>query len=140
MLKNSELKSLSDKIRDKIKFKNVKMTLCHTDAHYKNFMQGESLILVDWEGMKLAPAEADLFMFTQKQYWDIFIEHYSKLCPGFALDSEMLSFYILRRKIDDIWAFIESILYDNLSNEQRKRELAHMLNGCERLDDISFEL
>jgi len=136
ILKNNELKLLSDTVRKK----DVKMVLCHTDAHYKNFMQTKHLILVDWEGMKLAPVEADLFMFTQKRYWDIFIEYYSKLNPKFVLDNEILYFYILRRKIEDIWAFIESILHDNLSNEQRKRELAFLLKGCGGLEELSFEL
>ena len=135
--KNNELISLADTIKQK----DNNMALCHTDAHYKNFMQnGHHLILVDWEGLKLAPAEADLFMFTQKAYWNIFIEHYNKLRPDFVLDNEMLSFYVLRRKIDDIWAFIESILYDNLSDKQRKRDLAFLLDSCSRLDDLNFEL
>ena len=136
MLKNNELKFLADIVKQK----NVKMSLCHTDAHYKNFMQNKRLILVDWEGMKLAPVESDLFMFTQRQYWDIFIGHYNKLRPEFVLDNEMLAFYILRRKIEDIWAFIEELLYDKLSDEQRKRNLAHLLNGCKRLDELGFEL
>ena len=136
MLKISELKSLADIAGQK----DLKMSLCHTDAHYKNFMLGGGLILVDWEGMKLAPVEADLFMFTQKQYWDIFIGHYGKLRPEFVLDGESLSFYILRRKIEDIWAFIESILYDDLSDSQRKRDLTFLLNCCKILSDCRFEL
>ena len=135
--KNDELKLLAAKV----KYKPVKMVLCHTDAHYKNFMQKNGhLILVDWEGMKLAPAEADLFMFTQKKYWDIFIKNYGELRSDFILDNEMLSFYILRRKIEDIWVFIESTLYDNLSDLQRKRDLAFLVNGCGRLEEFSFEL
>lgn len=134
--KNNQLKQLADKVRQK----NVKRVLCHTDAHGWNLMQGERLVLVDWEGIKLAPAEADLLMFTKKEYWEVFMEHYNKLRPGFILDDDLLMFYILRRKIEDIWAFIESILFDHPSEEQRKRDLDFLSKCCDTLDDLWFEL
>jgi thiamine kinase-like enzyme len=39
---------------------NHAMQLCHTDAHGWNLMQNQNLMLIDWEGLKLAPVEADL--------------------------------------------------------------------------------
>jgi thiamine kinase-like enzyme len=132
----NEVKTLSEKMRQR----NNIMVLCHTDAHGYNLIQGERLALVDWEGMKLAPAEADLVMFTKKEYRIIFFKHYRKLRPEFRLDAEMLSFYIKRRKIEDIWDFIRSILYDGLSCGERKRDLA-FLSGCmDALNDLYFEL
>lgn len=134
--KNNEVISLSEKV----KLGNIKMVLCHTDAHGWNLMQGEHLFLVDWEGLKLAPAEADLTMFTKKEYWNTFIEHYYKLCPNFNLDKDTFMFYILRRKIEDIWAFIEGILFDNLSEQQRERDLILLSECCKSLDNLYFEL
>lgn len=134
--KINKVKSLSEKVKQK----NIKMVLCHTDAHGWNLMQSGHLVLVDWEGIKLAPAEADLTMFTKKENWDIFIEHYNKLRPKFILDNDLLLFYVLRRKIEDIWAFIESILSDNQSDEQRKRDLSFLSKCCCTLDDLYFEL
>lgn len=134
--KNNEVKSLSEKVKQK----KIKMVLCHTDAHGWNLIQSEHLVLVDWEGIKLAPAEADLTMFTKKEYWDIFIKHYNKLRPEFILDNDLFSFYILRRKIEDIWAFMESILFDNQSDDQRKRDLSFLSKCCYTLDDLYFEL
>ncbi len=133
---SKELKSLSEKVKQK----ENKMVLCHTDAHGWNLMQNERLVLVDWEGIKLAPAEADLVMFTKKNYWDIFIEHYNKLRPSFILDNELLMFYILRRKIEDIWAFIASILFDEQPVEQQERDLAFLSGCCYTFDDLYFEL
>ena len=138
VLKNNEVKSLSEKV--KIKQKNIKMVLCHTDAHGYNLMQNDHLTLVDWEGIKLSPPEADLIMFSKKEYWDIFIGHYMKLLPKFILDNDVFTFYILRRKIEDIWAFIEGILSDDLPAEQRERDLSFLLNCCGTLDDLYFEL
>jgi len=134
--RNNEVKSLSEKV----KLKNIKMVLCHTDAHGWNLIQSEYLVLVDWEGLKLAPAEADLTMFTKKEYWDIFIQHYNKQRPNFILDNDLFSFYILRRKIEDIWAFIEGILFNNLSDEQRESDLTFLSKCCNTLDDLYFEL
>jgi len=88
--------------------------------------------------MKLAPAEADLFMFAHKEYWDFFLQRYRKIRPGYALDSEWLSFYKKRRKLEDIWAFLESILYDSLPEEQRLSEMAYLTNECKDLDGFCF--
>jgi len=133
---NNEVKLLSERVRQK----KVDMVLCHTDAHGWNFIQSECLVLVDWEGIKLAPAEADLFMFTREEYWDVFFKRYLECRSGFSLDNDLFAFYILRRKIEDIWAFIESILYDNLSIENRMRDLALLSDCCDKIDDFCFEL
>jgi Ser/Thr protein kinase RdoA (MazF antagonist) len=134
--KNNEVISLSEML----KVRNIEMVLCHTDAHGWNLMQGEHLFLVDWEGIKLAPAEADLTMFTKKEYWDTFIEHYYKLRPNFNLDKDLFMFYIIRRKIEDIWVFIEGTLLDNLSQQQRERDLNMLSECCKSLDNLYFEL
>lgn len=132
--KIDETKSLSNKVKQK----DNKMVLCHTDAHGWNLMQSDHIVLVDWEGMKLAPAEADLFMFAIKDYWDIFLKHYKNIRPEFELDQDMLSFYTLRRKLEDIWAFLESILYDDLPCERRISALAYLSNECKNLSAFCF--
>jgi thiamine kinase-like enzyme len=134
--KNNEVKALSEMIKKK----NIKMVLCHTDAHGWNLIQDKQLVLIDWEGLRLAPAEADLCMFTKKEYWDTFLEHYVNCRPNFKLDENILLFYVLRRKIEDIWAFLESILYDNLSDGQRVRDLNLLASCCYKLNDCCFEL
>jgi thiamine kinase-like enzyme len=134
ILKINETKSLSNMVKQK----SNKMVLCHTDAHGWNLMQSDHIVLVDWEGMKLAPAEADLFMFAKKDYWDIFLKHYSNIRPEFKLDQVMLSFYTLRRKLEDIWAFLESILYDDLPDERRISSLAYLANECKDLNAFCF--
>ena len=134
--KIDELQTLSGRIRHR----DNKLVLCHTDAHGYNLMQSNRLILVDWEGLKLAPAEADLFMFSKKDYWDIFIGRYKELCPGFVLDDDILLFYILRRKLEDIWEFADGIAFGNLSAEQRRRDMGFLCACLNTLDDLCFEL
>ena len=134
--KNEKVKALSEKIREK----NYTMTLCHMDAHGYNLIQSERLVLVDWEMAKYAPPELDLILFTKPEYWSVFIEHYNKLRTDFVLDKDLLSFYIHRRNIEDIWEFINSIVNDKQTNEQRQLELDLLSGCCKSLDDDYFAL
>jgi len=136
MAKNDKVKSLSEKL----KRMNFDMTLCHMDAHGYNLIQSERLVLVDWEMAKYAPPELDLILFTKPEYWDAFIRHYCKLRPNFILDNDLLMFYVYRRNIEDIWEYINTILNNKQTNEQRQLELDLLLKCCNALDDSFFEL
>jgi thiamine kinase-like enzyme len=133
---NNNVKSLSEKF----KTMNFDMTLCHMDAHGYNLMQSERLVLVDWEMAKYAPPELDLILFTKPGYWDTFIKHYNKLRPNFVLDNDLLMFYVHRRNIEDIWEYINTILNDRQTNEQRQVELGLLKVCCDALNDSFNEL
>ena len=50
-----------ERLSEILRRSNPKMALCHTDIHNWNLMQrDEQLVLIDWEGLKLAPVKADL--------------------------------------------------------------------------------
>jgi thiamine kinase-like enzyme len=136
MEKNDYVKSLSEKFKKM----NFNMTLCHMDAHGYNLMQSEHLVLVDWEMAKFAPPELDLILFTKPDYWSIFIEHYHKFRPNFVLDKDLLTFYIHRRNIEDIWEFMNTILNNKQTNEQRQLELDLLSVCCRALSNSFFEL
>jgi len=136
MAKNVKVKSLSEKFKKM----NYDMTLCHMDAHGYNLIQSERLVLVDWEMAKYAPPELDLILFTKPEYWNTFIGHYCKLRPNFILDNDLLTFYVHRRNIEDIWEYINTILNNKQTNEQRQLELDLLLKCCNALDDSFFEL
>lgn len=99
------------------------MRLCHTDAHGWNLMQSQNLMLIDWEGLKLAPVEADLFMFYDKPFWDLFLSTYREKHEGFAISADVMNFYLYRRKLEDIWEFIDRILHDPISSELRDKAM-----------------
>ena len=80
---------------------------CHTDIHGFNIMQSDRLALIDWEGLKLAPPEHDLMFIYGKPYYSDFMQVYMGYHPGFKLNHEALDFYLVRRDLEDIWAFIE---------------------------------
>lgn len=133
--KTGELSHLADILKQS----GAPKTLCHTDAHGWNLMKGSRLMLIDWEGMRFAPAEADLFMFFGKAFWDTFLECYSNLRQGYMPVPLAMRFYTIRRKLEDIWAFMERIHYDKISGEQRIRALKYMRASCEYLNDAHFD-
>lgn len=89
------------------------LVLCHTDIHNWNLMvKNDRLILIDWEGLKLAPREADLMFLEDKPFYNLFLETYSKTHKYFRVNKDILLYYKIKRKIDDIWDYVEQILYD----------------------------
>lgn len=114
---------------------NLRMVLCHTDLHYWNLMQSrEQLMLIDWEGLKLAPVEADLMFLIDKPYYEEFLSIYQKTHEKFVINPDVLKFYQGRRKLEDIWEFIEQLLYDNQDEKERSVTLNYL---TQELNDIN---
>jgi thiamine kinase-like enzyme len=123
-----------DKLSVCLRNSNLRMSLCHTDIHNWNLMQAEQqLILIDWEGLKLAPVEADMMFLVDKPYYDEFLKIYQKLHKNFVINPDALRFYQGRRKLEDIWEFIEQLLFD----KQNAKERADTINSLtEELKEI----
>ncbi|CAG7626420.1 phosphotransferase enzyme family protein [Paenibacillus allorhizosphaerae] len=120
-----------EKLSAVLKDSSVRMVLCHTDIHYWNLMQsGEKLIWIDWEGLRLAPAEADLMFMVDKPYYGMFFSEYRKHHVNYEVNLEALQFYQGRRKLEDIWEFIEQLLFDDQDAQDR----------AETLDSLTKEL
>ncbi|MEK4259410.1 MULTISPECIES: aminoglycoside phosphotransferase family protein [unclassified Paenibacillus] len=113
----------------------LRMALCHTDIHHWNLMQSENqLILIDWEGLRLAPVEADLMCLVDEPYYAEFLSTYQKIHKNFAINPDALQFYQVRRKLEDIWEFIEQLLFD----KQNAQERANTINSlAKELKDIN---
>jgi aminoglycoside phosphotransferase (APT) family kinase protein len=117
-----------------------KFVLCHTDIHCGNIMQDSRLKLIDWEGIRFAPAEADLFSFSEgfffENFWGDFLAAYKEFHPDFQVNSEALRFYRLRRLLEDISSFTEGLMYDNLVGEERIPSLDLLEKCCLSLRDV----
>ncbi len=127
-----------EKLSAKLTKETLPFVLCHTDVHGWNLMQSDRLILIDWEGMKLAPPEADLFAFIGNLFWhncsDEFMKIYQTIHTDFEINLEVLEFYQTRRRIEDICAFAQALLYDkNIDETERKESLYHLRRECEAL-------
>lgn len=100
-------------------------------------MWNGNLILIDWEGLSLAPVEADLFSFTDGFFFDyaqeLFFSAYQQGQTGYRIDENALAFYRLRRRLEDISEFACSLAYDELSAAETSQSLTALQNECEAL-------
>lgn len=113
-----------------------KMALCHTDLHYWNVMQpaqSEQLMLIDWEGLKLAPVEADMMFLVDKPYFNEFLNVYRQTHTNYEIHSEALLFYQQRRLLEDIWEFLEQLLYEEQDEQGRGEIYNHLTNELKAL-------
>lgn len=115
----------------------MRYALCHTDIHGWNLMQADRLVLIDWEGLKLAPVEADLFSLTETFFfadaWEVFLPVYRAAHKDYQVNPLAMRFYRLRRRMEDIQAFAQSILMDHLSQDDMDRPLRCLRRECELL-------
>lgn len=120
----------------KLKKSDLRMALCHTDIHYWNLMQsGQQLILIDWEGLKLAPVEADLMFLVDKPYFNEFLSIYQKTHPNFLMNHDALVFYQMRRQLEDIWEFVEQLLFDEQDQKERVITMNYLLRELSELNN-----
>lgn len=110
---------------------NPKLVLVHTDMTPNNILrtpQGE-LFIVDWEGVMLAPAEHDLFIFAGEGFSTLLAE-YHRLAGKPLLHPELFSYYFHRRNLEDITDFIIRILHENTTAEEDRFDLDLLKSDC----------
>ena len=109
-------------LRDKIRTGYYPIVLCHGDAHGNNVIQSKQLVLADWEDLRWAPAEADLFIHSWHNHGDIFLKAYAAARQNYIISKELLYFYTLRRRIEDIWVDVQRLTEES-PNETEMEEL-----------------
>lgn len=123
-----------DELAKNLQQQKLVFVLCHTDIHGWNIMQAEHhLILLDWEGLKLAPAEADLFMFYNKAFFNDFINYYQQQHPNFQINQSIMLFYLCRRSLEDLWELVEQLVIDKITGELRTYTLRLLVNECDSI-------
>lgn len=124
------VRTLSQRLRQR----SLRYVLCHTDLHHWNLMSSDGqLILIDWEGIRIAPVEADWMFIVDKPYYEDFLTVYRKRHPSFVPDPECLSFYQGRRRLEDIWEFTEQLLYDTQDAEEQADALSSLRKELQQL-------
>ncbi|MFD2045269.1 aminoglycoside phosphotransferase family protein [Ornithinibacillus salinisoli] len=105
-----------------LKQQQLPFSLVHTDLHHWNLMrENDRLIIIDWEGLQLAPAEADLMFVMDQSYKTKFLETYVENRPDYTIHNDVLSYYQLKRKLEDIWEFIVQLLEEPLTLKERRK-------------------
>ena len=117
-----------------LKNADLKLALCHTDLHNWNLMKtGRELVLIDWDGLPLAPVDADLMFFAEQPYFQEFLRVYRLVHVGFQINRHALRFYQVKRRLEDIWEFIEQLVFDR----QTEREKAETESALKKeLEDL----
>ena len=110
---------------------NAPLVLVHTDMHGGNLIRTPNgkLIVVDWEGVMMAPAEFDLFIFMSDGF-DSMLTEYLRTARNPHLYPELFSYYFYRRNLEDITYFFVSILYENTMDEQDQVDLGYLQHDC----------
>lgn len=99
--------------------------LCHTDLHGGNLMwDGTTLRLIDWESIRFAPKEADLFLFSPHPQFPGFLEEYG----GSPICDSALRFYCVRRKLEDIWEFLVRLRCPESCFGEERKEILFFLH------------
>ncbi|PYI55273.1 phosphotransferase enzyme family protein [Paenibacillus flagellatus] len=125
-----------EELSGRLKAGSPRMALCHTDIHRWNMMQTDrELILVDWEGLKLAPVEADLTFIAEEPYADDFMAVYREVHPDYEPNADAMRFYRGRRKLEDIWEFAEQLLYDDPDASGREAAMDGLTKELNGLDE-----
>ncbi len=102
------------------------MVLCHTDIHGYNVVinSADVPVLIDWEGLTVAPSEHDLMFWTTHERWPLLYEQYRLLHPQHVLDTQRLRYYQGRRLFEDLIQDIQRTEGESLSDVERATLLA----------------
>ncbi len=102
-----------------LKGQSLNNCLCHTDIHHWNIITDkQQLYLLDWEGIKFAPPEADIFSIYEQPYFNSFIT---------------LRYYQISRKLQDIFEFIEQLQFDKLNLEEYETNLNYLREEVDKI-------
>ncbi|MFI8711891.1 aminoglycoside phosphotransferase family protein [Brevibacillus brevis] len=122
-------------IAEELRGSEVEMKLCHTDIHNWNLMQsGQQLILIDWEGLKLAPVEADLIFLVDQPFLEEFMATYLKTHTNYVVNRQALKFYQIRRRLEDICELLEQLLFDEQEEEDRVGTIRHLKRELSKVE------
>ncbi len=106
-------------LADVLKAAELPFVLCHTDIHPGNVMRDPNgkLYLVDWENVQLAPKEADLYAFAEKED----LAHLAE-----DTDGDAVLYYTVRRDLEDIYEFLRSVLNREFSAREEDEVYGHV--------------
>jgi spectinomycin phosphotransferase len=105
--------------------------LVHTDLTPGNILRTSSgeLVIVDWEGAMLAPAEHDLFIFADEGFSTLLAE-YSRQASRSLLHPKLFAYYFYRRILEDLTDFLVKILHENTTDDQDQHDLKWLRWDC----------
>jgi spectinomycin phosphotransferase len=73
----------------------------------------------------------------EKPIFSAFISNYYELNPDYQINYDVLQFYLLSRKLQDIFEFIEQLQFDELNQEEYKMNLNYLRKEVNGLKETS---
>jgi hypothetical protein len=110
---------------------NPPQVLVHTDMTPNNLLRTPQggFYIVDWEGVMLAPAEFDLFIFAGEGFTEL-LRQYLRTAEQPQLHPELFAFYFYRRNLEDIAYSMNTILHENTTADEDHFELEIIHSDC----------
>ncbi len=110
------------------------MVVCHTDIHgYNVVIQDDIPLLIDWEGMKIAPKEHDLLFWVGDERWELIWHTYRQINHDMHIDMELLQFYRTRRSFEDLIQDIQRVEQEQLVEQEFVDLCAQIDTACTQL-------
>ncbi|WP_211745604.1 aminoglycoside phosphotransferase family protein [Paenibacillus sp. Marseille-Q4541] len=130
-----QLSNTVESLAQELRGNDLRMVLCHTDLHNWNLIDScGRLYLIDWEGLRLSPIEADFMSLVDRSDYSKIVKIYEQTHINFSIQRNALKFYQGRRKLEDIWEFIEQLVYDQQTEEQKVKTLILLSEELEEMD------
>ncbi|MCL2810307.1 MAG: aminoglycoside phosphotransferase family protein [Clostridia bacterium] len=124
------------RLRDRVRVGHSPLVLCHGDAHGNNVIQSGRLVLADWEDLRRAPPEADLFIYAWHPHGETLLNAYAAARSGYRINLELLHFYVLRRRIEDIWVDIQRLTEEAPNEAEAAKHLGWIQSSIEAIQAL----
>jgi Ser/Thr protein kinase RdoA (MazF antagonist) len=107
------------------------LVLVHTDLTPSNILHTPAggLIIVDWEGAMLAPAEHDLVLFACEGYSTLLANYIGEAGKP-RLYPQLFAYYFYRRNLEDLTDFLVQILHENTIDAEDRHDLEWLELDC----------
>ncbi|MGQ3889080.1 aminoglycoside phosphotransferase family protein [Legionella sp. CNM-1927-20] len=105
---------------------DIPLAITHGDPHHYNVLQSQNEVwLVDWDSIKIAPIERDLWHYQENNL----LNFYSKFNTHVTIDLELCKFYRLQRFLEDSRYYLEQIFLEkNTTKSQDELDTTAFLN------------
>lgn len=112
--------------KEKFSNNSLDLVITHGDAHHYNVLQTHrDLWLVDWDSLRIAPIERDLWHYENSPL----IDHYCTLNPDYQINTELCEYYRLQRFLEDCHFYLDHVLLNkNATEEQSELDKQSFLN------------
>lgn len=142
----SDLVGRAEQFGNALVARPLEHVLCHADIHAANILIGanDTLYIVDWDTLILAPKERDLMfvgggvdnIWRSAREETLFYEGYGQT----ELDPMALAYYRYERIVEDIAAFCEQLLLTGEGGADREQALRYLTNSFlpNRVVDIAY--